>query len=142
MVKKGSRFSFGFLVFFICLFSFSIQSEPQTFIKQEKTPEGISYLTGGVGKDERDSLSKMGKDYNLKLVFAHAKGPYLANVEVHIKDSNGKKVIEAISDGPWFYAKLPQGTYTISAKAMGKSYHQKADIPEKGQVVLNFFWKE
>jgi len=142
MIKKGFIVIFGIFVF--CLVYSSNPAQTQIFIKPTKTPEGISYLSGGVGKDERDSLSKMKMEngYNLKLVFALVKGPYLSNVEVQIKDSSGKKLIEAISEGPWFYAKLPPGKYDIAAKSMGKSFYQKADVPEKGRAVVNFFWKE
>jgi hypothetical protein len=41
-----------------------------------------------------------------------------------IKDASGKTVLEAESNGPWFYAKLPSGDYTITA-ALGEAYEPR-----------------
>jgi hypothetical protein len=58
-----------------------------------------------------------------------------------IKDANGKDMLETVSDGPLFFAKLPQGTYTIEATAMGQTEEQIAHVPSKGQAQLYFAWK-
>ena len=60
--------------------------------------QGIPYLSGGVGVDEREAIAAMGKDYSLKLMFAIKGGEYLSDVKVEISDSIGKKVLEAVAD--------------------------------------------
>jgi len=68
-------------------------------------------LSTGVSAAERVPR----KDYSLLLMFAEAKGPYLANVAVEIKDEAGKVVLTTTSEGPWLFVKLPAGTYKVLA---------------------------
>jgi hypothetical protein len=109
---------------------------------QVRTYEGIPYVSGGFGMEERKNLRAMSKDDNLELSFALQNKNYLGGAEVLIKDHNGKEVIETVSDGPLFFAKLPEGMYTVEATAMGQTLEQVAHVPSKGQAQLHFAWKE
>ena len=108
---------------------------------QVKTENGIPYVSGGFGVDERENLRAMSKDDNLELSFALKNKDYLGGAKVLIKDRNGKEIISAVSDGPLFFAKLPQGTYTVEATAMGQTLKQVARVPVKGETGLYFAWK-
>lgn len=100
---------------------------------------GVSYVSGGVGADERDALKAMAKDYNLRLLFADKKtGSYQAGVKVAIADTKGRKVVDAVSDGPWFYAKLPPGRYRVTADADGKTVTRRATIGAGHSAHLDF----
>lgn len=44
----------------------------------------VTFLSGGVGSDERELLAKMGKNYPLKLIFSNRKGEFLSNVMVRV----------------------------------------------------------
>lgn len=46
----------------------------------EKSNRGLSYLSGGIGDEERDEILAREKDFNLKLVFAERTGSYMADV--------------------------------------------------------------
>lgn len=105
-----------------------------------QTGTGITYLSGGVGLDERETLSHIGQDYDLKLGFAEKAGNYLSDVEVSIKDAESNTILEAISRGPWFFAKLPAGKYTIQATMKGKTHQQVARVTTHGQTALYFYW--
>ena len=107
-----------------------------------KNYEGICYISGGVGIDARQGLQAVAKDYNLKMVFAAQTGNYLADTHVVIKDMQGKTVLNAVSGGPWFYAKLPAGQYTIIATTAGKSEKQKVAINSAGHSVRYFYWAD
>ena len=72
-------------------------------------------LSTGAGSDSRIAYA----DYSLKLVFALRSGPYVAGVNVTIFDENGTKVVDAFSEGPWFLADLPPGTYRVVARRKG-----------------------
>jgi hypothetical protein len=109
---------------------------------QVKTANGIPYVSGGFGLDERENLSAMSKSDNLELSFALQNKNYLGGADVNIKDGNGKEVLHTVSDGPLFFAKLPQGTYTVGATAMGQTLEQVAHVPPKGRTQLHFAWKE
>ncbi|MGE5305277.1 MAG: carboxypeptidase regulatory-like domain-containing protein [Alphaproteobacteria bacterium] len=104
--------------------------------------EGIPYISGGVGSDERSMLASMSKNDNLELSFALQDKEYLGGAKVTVKDHEGKNVLEATSDGPLFYAKLPEGTYTVIAVANGTTLMRNVQIPEKGRTSVYFAWKE
>jgi hypothetical protein len=70
---------------------------------REKSYNNVPYLSGGVGEEEIDLLRQVDGAYNVKLIFAATAGNYLSNVHILIEDSQGTKVLEAVSEGPWFY---------------------------------------
>jgi hypothetical protein len=102
----------------------------------------IPFVSGGVGIDEREALRTMTKADNLALSFALQNKEYLGGANVVIKDQHGKAVLQTASDGPLFFAKLPAGTYTIEATALGRTLAQTADVPAQGQMTLHFTWTE
>jgi hypothetical protein len=103
--------------------------------------KGISYISGGIGLDERERLTSIGKNYSLKLVFAVKSREYLADVRVKIYDKGDKKVLDAVSEGPWFYADLPTGKYTVSASLSGREKQSIANIIKgQTQATLRFYW--
>ena len=72
-----------------------------------QTYNGIPYVSGGFGLEERAELRAIGKTDNLELSFALQNKDYIGGAEVLIKDKNGTEVLEAVSDGPLLFAKLP-----------------------------------
>jgi len=107
---------------------------------QPQTYQGISYLSGGIGEEERDALRQMDREYNVKLIFAAKDGVYVSNVNVTIEDGSGKKVLEAVSDGPWFYAKLPPGKYNVMAQVRGQTHKRVVEVGQKKQAQFQFSW--
>jgi hypothetical protein len=100
----------------------------------------IPYVSGGVGLEERDRLKSMAADDNLALSFALQNGHYLGGAEVSIKDNKGNEVLEAGSEGPLFFAKLPAGHYVVAATAMGKSITRAVNVSANGQTHIFFAW--
>ncbi len=107
-----------------------------------KNYDGIPYISGGFGIDEREKLYRMAKEDDLELSFALSNKEYLGRADVVIKDAQGQEVLKTISDGPLFFAKLPEGNYTVEATAMGKTLKQKAHISPGRPSKLYFAWKE
>ena len=104
--------------------------------------KGIPYISGGVGIDERSTLRTMTKKDNLEMSFALQDKDYLGGANVLIKDDQDHVVLKAAADGPLFYAKLPEGAYTIMATANGKTLTRKVRISDKGKTMVYFAWKE
>jgi hypothetical protein len=104
------------------------QKGPGTAGLQVRKAGEISYLSGGVGKPERDQLRAMEKDFNLKLVFTLADGKFVASVRVVVSDAKGRKLLEHVADGPYFLARLPAGHYSIAATFAGKTETRKIDV--------------
>lgn len=63
-------------------------------------------------------------------------GNYLSEVEVVMKDAQGNTVLAVISEGPWFFTKLPPGRCTVLATTMGKTNQQGAHVKATGQTQL------
>lgn len=66
---------------------------------------------GGVSQEERDAAPNEG----IKLEFFEEGGPYLANIQVQIKDDTGTNVVNTVCPGPWLIVDLPEGKYKVIA---------------------------
>ena len=104
------------------------QKAQSTAGPQVKKAGEISYLSGGVGKPEREQLRALEKDFNLKLVFSMADGKYVANVKIVVSDAKGRKLLEHVADGPFFMARLPAGEYSVAATFAGKTQTRKIGV--------------
>ena len=63
-------------------------------LPQSKTENGISYLSGGIGKPEAAALKEEARHYPLSLVFSAAKdNEFVADVRVTIKNQAGKEIL-------------------------------------------------
>lgn len=101
----------------------------------------VTYMTGGVGLEERDAMKTVAKDYNLYISNANKYGKFTADVTVVIKDKNGKEVFTSNEVGPLLYVKLPAGSYTIEAKSGDEGMTRKVSVGEKKGTNVHFVWK-
>lgn len=103
---------------------------------------GVRYVSGGIGEGERAELNALSDQFNLRLLFAmHGSGDYLADIRVRILNSRGEVVLNAESNGPWFLAELPAGTYTVEVVALDQIQRQIARLDGSRQTRLNFYWR-
>jgi hypothetical protein len=108
-----------------CLSSQTALAAPPT----PKQQNGVSYLTGGVGQEEQAAMRALRADNNLQLTFATQKtGAYRSDVQLDIADAKGAALLSVANAGPMFYAKLPPGTYRISASAEGKTFKRTVKL--------------
>ncbi len=82
---------------------------------------GIPIASGGAGLDERDAMREIQRNYDLKLEFAMKSGEYVSDVKVDIQDATGKTVLSDVTDGPWFFAELPAGSYKVAVSFAGRT---------------------
>jgi len=94
-----------------------------------RSPE---FISGGIGVAEQAELAAREKEFNLKLVFALNEGNYLADVGVVVADARGRKVIEDVAAGPLFLARLPAGSYTVTATHEGRTVTRKIGVAAAG----------
>ena len=85
------------------------------------TQSGVSFVSGGIGENSVAALKAREKEFNLKLIFTLTEGNYLADVGVRITDAAGRLVVEHVTDGPIFMARLPAGAYNVQATYNGKA---------------------
>jgi hypothetical protein len=100
----------------------------------------VSYVSGGVGTDSVDRLSSLARDFNLKFVFALKSGEYVSGVKVTIADAAGKQLLDTTSEGPWFLAKLPAGSYQISATFEGNAVSRKITVEAAKLRTIDLRW--
>jgi hypothetical protein len=90
---------------------------------------GITYINGGVGEEEQGAMKAQRADYNLLLTFAtQQSGAYRSGVQLDIMDAKGTNLLSVPNTGPMFFAKLPPGTYRISAAADGKTFKRTVKV--------------
>jgi hypothetical protein len=94
-----------------------------------KQQNGITYVNGGVGQEEQAAMQAQRADYNLQLTFAtQQSGAYRSDVQLDIMDAKGNALVSTANTGPMFFAKLPPGTYRISAAAENKTFKRTVKI--------------
>lgn len=106
----------------------------------QKTPGGVSYVSGGVGTDSIDRLNSLAGDFNLKLVFALTSGSYVSDVKVAIADAAGKTLLDTTSDGPWLLARLPAGNYQVVATLSGNAVRRQVAVGSAKLRTVDFRW--
>jgi hypothetical protein len=109
----------------------------------ERHQGNVTFVTGGVTKDEAEAFRAAMSRYMLSLEFARAnvpRGDFLAYVEVSIVDQGGRPVLEATSEGPFLLANLPAGQYTVRAGAQGRVKTQTVAVTPGQNRHLTFTW--
>ena len=110
-------------------------------LPQARSDNGITYLSGGVGRDEAAAMKAQAKNYPLSVVFSAGKdNEYLADVKVTIKDKTGKDVLDTAAAGPILLVKLPAGRYTIAAQRSGETLRRIVQVNHHGDKRVNFHW--
>lgn len=115
----------------------------QGALPQPKTQGNVTFVSGGVGRNESDALKQAEKEYPLSMLFSEGKrGAYLAGVQVTITNRAGDTLLQAVSDGPIMLVRLPPGDYRVSAQANGKALQREAKVAANGGTHLSFNWPE
>jgi len=96
--------------------------------RQDMAPAGIAFISGGIGEAAQARLLAREKEFNLKLVFTLVEGNYVSDVGVDVKDASGRTVISHVTEGPFFLARLPAGTYSLTAAYGGQSQARKVTV--------------
>jgi len=108
---------------------------------EPRTQGDITYISGGIGLDDMEMLRELRSSYNLHLLFAsQGSGQYLAEVNVKLIDQKGKTVLDAVADGPYFYARVSPGKYKIVAESEGLALSKAVEVSAKGAVSESFYW--
>jgi hypothetical protein len=119
----------------------SFQGVAESIIKPQ-TQGDVTFVSGGVGGDERNAMQAIRADYNLSLLFSvQGTGEYLSNVKVNITDASGNTLLETVADGPMLLASLKPGRYTVTVDLDGHIAHKKATIVGGNKrTSLSFIW--
>ena len=103
----------------------------------------VSYLTGGIGSSEADSMREAAKDYVLEIVFVQKLKQleeFISDVKVQIQDAQKNTVLDVITEGPFLLVNLPNGKYTITAEFNSDTKKQKVNVGTKKHQKIVFWW--
>lgn len=104
---------------------------------------GVEYVAGGIGLDESQEMSAAAAKWPLTLEFAARSGrgaEYLADVDVHILDAQGREVLATTADGPYLLARLSPGHYKVEATAEGDKLTQRVTVQKGRAARVAFIW--
>jgi hypothetical protein len=102
---------------------------------------GVPYISGGIGVSGREEMEQVKSQYNLRLLFAESgSGAYLSGVRVQIRDSAGPTLLTTVTTGPWLYADLAPGNYTLTVEYAGQAQTRQVRIPASGAAAESFYW--
>lgn len=134
--------SFSTLFVLALVLSTTMMARGNEIRVQLRHQEGVPYLSGGIGVDQREELNKIAakEKMNLKLEFAQRDGAFLSAVPVTITDPSGVVRLQVTTDGPWLFVRLPEGEYRFRAERNGKVQSGTVTISEKErtQEIVSF----
>jgi len=112
------------------------------------TPAGVpqpevSYLNGGIGKDQADSMRAMSGQYPVRMTFSERNqglDEFVADVHLRVTDARGRTVLDLPAQGPIFLLRLPQGAYSVEAERHGEVKSRRFDIVAGRHENLAFSW--
>ncbi len=100
----------------------------------------IEFITGGIGDEERSSIEAVKSNYNLYVMSAGTDGAFTGNMHLNILDKSNNSVLDT-EIGPLFYAKLPDGAYTIEGTHNNQTKSEKVTISGGKSKSVHFGWK-
>jgi len=101
----------------------------------------ISAASGAVGLEDRERMMQSYAEYNLHLAFAQSDGAYVADVALAIRGADGRLLWRGVSDGPFFFARVPGGQYQVSAEYDGKVLTRRISVGSAPGPLHHFHWK-
>lgn len=101
---------------------------------------GIRYVTGGVGLDESNAFKVQRGNYNLYVLITAKNGDFLSKLPVKIIDGRKRVILEAETNGPYFYAHLPAGNYQVQVNKGENSQKRNVSVGKKGGANLHLIF--
>lgn len=131
-----------FIVYLLlaCLLPSQVLAQGDASTLVEKHFGNVTYVSGGIGDEEREEIRLREGDFNLRLLFSERDGSYLGSVDVVVLNAKGEKVLEANSAGPFLLARLPPGSYVIKVSMNGQEQQRKLSITDKRRSEGVFRW--
>jgi len=99
-----------------------------------------TYVSGGVDEPQRRAMFKVAPKYPIQLIFeVHGAVDGVTGVKVTLRDISGDAILEAVSEGPYFYINPPAGgRYTIEAEFNGEKQSMTRDLFGRRYLILDF----
>lgn len=101
---------------------------------------GSTYVSGGATEEDRKALFKLAPKFPIQLIFqVDGEVKDVSGVRVQVRDTTGDLLVDAVSDGPYFYCNPPSGgRFTIDAEYNGQKQSQTKDLVGRRYLVLEY----
>jgi hypothetical protein len=105
-----------------------------TPLPPQQTTDRLTYLNGGVGKDDAAMFKRIAPGYPLRVVMAERNGWYsVADRFTVLHDGQPMGTID--DAGPWLLIKVPPGHYTLVARFGGVTERRSVDVGAAGTTL-------
>ncbi|WP_028208648.1 carboxypeptidase-like regulatory domain-containing protein [Paraburkholderia nodosa] len=98
----------------------------------------VSFVSGGVGRDESTALRQARSQWPLSLQFTGPGASYVADVQVQIANASGASVLDTRTHGPYLLVRLPPGRYAVTATYSGVKRRQTMNVRGNGSARATF----
>ncbi len=99
------------------------------------TENGVSYISGGIGDEEKDQLKTQEGQFNLRLQIVGLNGEFLSDVRMVLKDAKGATLVSMNDAGPFVYMQVAPGQYSAELiRVNGNSKTSTLKVPAKGAL--------
>ena len=97
-------------------------------------------MSGGVDEPHRKAMFKVAPKYPIQLIFeVRGEVDGVTGVKVTLRDIGGNAILEAVSEGPYFYINPPAGgRYTIEAEFNGEKQSMTKDLVGRRYLILEY----
>ena len=101
---------------------------------------GSTYVSGGVDASQRKAMFRVAPKFPIQLIFeVHGEVDGVSGVKVTLRDIKGDAILEAVSEGPYFYINPPAGgRYTIEAEFNGEKKSMTKDLVGRRYLILEY----
>lgn len=101
---------------------------------------GSTYVSGGADEPQRKAMFKVAPKYPIQLIFeVRGEVDGVTGVKVTLRDIKGDAILEAVSEGPYFYINPPAGgRYTIEAEFNGEKRSVTKDLVGRRYLILEY----
>lgn len=120
--------------------SFSVSSNALADVLSVQHDNDIPYVSGGIGKEERDELAALSKQFNVHITLALQGGDFISDAFIEIINDKGETVLSQNAEGPQFLAALQPGTYTVRATWQDIIKERGITVKENSREKPHFYW--
>ncbi|HEX7810629.1 MAG TPA: hypothetical protein VF460_01870 [Burkholderiales bacterium] len=101
---------------------------------------GSTYVSGGGAEADRKALFMLAPKFPIQLIFqvgGEIEG--VSGAKVTLRNQYGESLLEAVSEGPYFYINPPSGgRFTIDAEYNGEKQSFTKDLVGRRYLVLEY----
>lgn len=135
-----SRIGVAIGMSFVTLLCVSLSNRVQA-AERGQTLQGLAYVSGGIGLEERAQLDHERAGFSLWVrTAAKGTGEYLSRVNVKITDASGKAVLDTTLDGPWLLVNLQRGRYVVEMTYNNHTQRRTTTIHAGDRNQLVFYY--